>query len=1179
MKKIVITILLLLLIDEVSSQEIPKIKVGEEEISVQKIKINTSIIGDIALTTYDMEFYNSNDRILEGELSFPLGEGQSVTRFALDINGFLREAVVVEKEKARVAFESTVRRKIDPALLEQTKGNNYKARIYPIPAKGYKRVVVAFKQKLLVNKNSYYYKLPLNFKDKLEEFSFSITVLNQKNKPVFKKGMKQQFSYNADEDLYYAKINKKDKRVSKPILIKIPLNTKKEKIVTSSNYFYFTKQLNLESKKNALENDITVFWDASLSQKNKNIASELLLLDTYFKNVKSCKVHLVTFNTEIRNQKKFEVKQGNWLNLKTALENTVYDGASSIDCLKEYTDNSMVNLLFTDGLNTLSNKNISFSKKTHVINNVQSANHLLLKHISNTSGGMYINLLQNSVKKSFEKFFKPQLQFLGTNLSKEKLEVYPVKGSVVSENFSLTGKGSFFNEKVKVFLGYGNDTIKTISFTPKKRTREHYLIPKIWAQYKLNELVLEKEKNEQKIVEISKKYGIISPFTSLLILDRIEDYVTHKIEPPKELKKEYDRLLAKRRDNKKERLASLQKNLFNKYNRFFEWYEADHAKILEIAIQKEKEAAARRVLEAKKRAIADRLAKKKAAEIAAKKARKKELVRRKEAKIEKELAKIRKKNRLGGKITEVFKNTIITDKEFVISGVISDEEGPLPGVSVVVKNTNKEVETGFDGSYSITVKKGEILLFSQIGLKDVETTITSSNGINVLMEEGVFTFDEVVVVGYLPVKKRTFTAAMASVRSESIEKSAPRSIEQSLEGSVSGVNIRGSSRTVFSNSEPLYVVDGKPVSKNPKLQPNEIYSSYMLEAAQSTAVFGVKAAFGAVIITTKKGHEKNDEAIENLEELVKEKIELKGWNPKTPYLEALNKIKDIKEAYKAYLKLREIYGTSPSFYIDVADFFRNRKEQKIAIQVLTNVAEIDLDNYELLKALAYKFEEYQLHEYAVYMFKEILKLRPEDIQSYRDLALAYEHTGAYQKSVDLLYQIVNGELLEKDENRRFSGIEMIALSELNRMISLYKEHLVVSHIDEKFIKKMTTDIRVLIDWNHNDTDIDLWVIDPSGEKSYYGHKKTKIGGLMSNDMTRGFGPEQFILKKVIKGDYEIKIKYYSNSQQKISEPTFLKVTVFKNYGKKNEIKSTQLVRLKDAKEILEIGKLNFKEKM
>jgi len=85
-------------------------------------------------------------------------------------------------------------------------------------------------------------------------------------------------------------------------------------------------------------------------------------------------------------------------------------------------------------------------------------------------------------------------------------------------------------------------------------------------------------------------------------------------------------------------------------------------------------------------------------------------------------------------------------------------------------------------------------------------------------------------------------------------------------------------------------------------------------------------------------------------------MNLEGWNPDTPYLKILNKIMDSKLAYKEYLKLRIEYGKSPSFYIDVADFFKKKNKFEIAKLILTNVAEIDLSNYELLKALAYKFE-------------------------------------------------------------------------------------------------------------------------------------------------------------------------------------------------------------------------------
>ena len=80
---------------------------------------------------------------------------------------------------------------------------------------------------------------------------------------------------------------------------------------------------------------------------------------------------------------------------------------------------------------------------------------------------------------------------------------------------------------------------------------------------------------------------------------------------------------------------------------------------------------------------------------------------------------------------------------------------------------------------------------------------------------------------------------------------------------------------------------------------------------------------------------------------------------------------------------------------------------------------------------------------------------------------------------------------------------------------------------------------------------------------------------MSDDMTDGFGPEQFVLKKALKGNYQIQVKYYASNQQKISGPTFLKITTFKHYGYKNEIKKTQLVRLTKVDEVLDIGKLIF----
>ncbi|SEE56294.1 hypothetical protein SAMN04487765_3130 [Tenacibaculum sp. MAR_2010_89] len=1125
MSKQLLYVFLLLTSVILQAQEIPKIKIGKKHISVKKLHVRTIITGDIATTTFDMHFYNPNNRVLEGEFVFPLGENQSVTSFSLEINDKLRKAVIVEKEKARVAFETTVRTKIDPALLEQTKGNNYKARIYPIPAKGYKRVVVEFQQKLIVNSGSYYYKLPFNFKNKLEEFSLSIKVLNQKNKPILKKGFNKEFVFDSDKNTFFLKINRNKQRVSKPVLIEIPLNHNKEKILTYKNYLYFTKSLNIEKVSRKLKKKITILWDKSLSQKNKNVKRELALLNLYFKEVKNCKVDLLLFNTEIRVKERFSVVNGNWNKLKTKLENTVYDGASSFNFLSKHKSTSAINMVFTDGLNTLSTLKFNFNKNSYIINSSESANHILLKDKAEKSGGAYLNLSQTSIKQAFNKFLEKKIQILGTNLAGEEIEFYPKKGSVVDNQFFISGKGNFINKKIQIYLGNGFDTVKTISFKIKKRKNRNKLVSKIWAQNKMNDLVLESEKNKEEILKLSKKYDIISPFTSMLILDRVEDYVTHNIKPPSELQEKYEELLAQKVNNKKQLLNNLKGDLFREYNTLFRWYDKDFKPI----------------------------------------------------KIIKTVAIKKNKNPIiTPRTVQIISDTILQRGEFFARGVVRDESGLLPGVTVLVKGTTTGTETDFDGKYSIKVRTGDELVFSFVGMKTIQKVIGVSNRVNILMENDNV-LDEVVVTAYGARREvKALGASVSVIRAESV-------VDQGLDGVTPGVNInksgrintRGVNSLNIENKEPLYIVDGIQVIKKPSINADKIHSLYSLTSDQGISIYGQKGKNGILVYITKKGHEDDSDDILDFEELVKEKIELKGWNPKTPYLKLLDECKNIEEAYTKYLELRENYGKSPSFYIDVADFFKKSKNLKLAIQVLTNVAEIDLDNYELLKALAYKFEEYKLYEYAAFIYKEILKLRPEDIQSYRDLALVYEYVGEYQKSVDLLYKIVNGELLSKDENRRFSGIETITLNELNRMINLYNDKLVTSHLDKRVLKKINTDIRVLIDWNHNDTDIDLWVIDPNGEKCYYKHKKTKIGGLMSNDMTDGFGPEQFILKKGLKGKYKIKIKYYSTGQEKISGPTFLKITMYKFYGSKNEVKKQRLVRLTNVKEILDLGEVIF----
>ena len=147
------------------------------------LKIGSSILEKIAVTRYEMTFFNPNSRDLEAELNFPLREGQTITYFAMDVNGKMRPGVAVEKEKARVAFESTIRQNIDPGLVEMTKGNNFKARVFPVPNNGFKRIIIEYSEELNPRNEKATYFVPLGFTDKVKQFDMTIDVNDPKADP------------------------------------------------------------------------------------------------------------------------------------------------------------------------------------------------------------------------------------------------------------------------------------------------------------------------------------------------------------------------------------------------------------------------------------------------------------------------------------------------------------------------------------------------------------------------------------------------------------------------------------------------------------------------------------------------------------------------------------------------------------------------------------------------------------------------------------------------------------------------------------------------------------------------------------------------------------------------------------------------------------------------------------
>ncbi|MFV0593365.1 MAG: SusC/RagA family TonB-linked outer membrane protein [Draconibacterium sp.] len=212
-------------------------------------------------------------------------------------------------------------------------------------------------------------------------------------------------------------------------------------------------------------------------------------------------------------------------------------------------------------------------------------------------------------------------------------------------------------------------------------------------------------------------------------------------------------------------------------------------------------------------------------------------------------------------------STVLADAglpQNAVQGVVKTAGGdPIPGVTVLVKGTTNGTVTNEDGEYSLSgVMNGDILLFSFIGMEAQEIEVGNNRTIEVVMRESTIGIEEVVAIGYGTQKKESLTGAIASVGAEDLERVHASTVSSTLAGKLAGVSFRmpdgrpGASATIQIRNmgNPLYVIDGiqKDAGQFNNLSPNDIESISVLKDA-SAAIYGVRAANGVVVVTTKRG--------------------------------------------------------------------------------------------------------------------------------------------------------------------------------------------------------------------------------------------------------------------------------------------------------------------------------------
>ncbi|MDR2809713.1 MAG: SusC/RagA family TonB-linked outer membrane protein [Tannerellaceae bacterium] len=210
----------------------------------------------------------------------------------------------------------------------------------------------------------------------------------------------------------------------------------------------------------------------------------------------------------------------------------------------------------------------------------------------------------------------------------------------------------------------------------------------------------------------------------------------------------------------------------------------------------------------------------------------------------------------------------VRQQKLIVTGTVTDINGVIPGANVMEKGTTNGVITNIDGEYLIQVtNENATLVVSFIGYLTLEIPVNGRKVIHVVLSEETLNLEEVVVVGYGIQKKRDLTGAVAQVKSASLEKEHPSTVQDILRANIPGLNIGFSNtaqggggmeirgkRSIKASNEPLLVVDGIIYYGDlNELNPNDIEQIDVLKDASSAAVYGAKSAAGVILITTKKG--------------------------------------------------------------------------------------------------------------------------------------------------------------------------------------------------------------------------------------------------------------------------------------------------------------------------------------
>ena len=1048
---------------------------GERPIRLNSMSIQAKTYGFLASTRIELEFENPNNRVMEGEFVFPLTPAQTVAGYALEVNGVLREGVVVPKQTARIAFEEITRRGVDPGLAELTRGNVFRTRIYPIPARGRKRIAITIEQALQRVDGKWQYRLPVPVTGKLDHYDVRVEAVGA---PADKSDSAGALMLSDAKIAVRSQVN-----VQPEAMIALDLPAERVANVYSSlasdlkdPFHYVVAQIDAPSwapDRGAAPKSIAVYLDASRSGLKRDHQKEALFLRTLFAEYGDAKIQLIAFRDQVAPAQSFQLNAGNSAEFFAALETIAYDGGTAFQALA-FSEAADLAIVLTDGSATFEPFKIQArtprARKYVIAVATATPDSDGIARLAERLNANTLDLSALNIAEAVKTASAARMGVRASAPAGACLDELAIS-KVVAGTATLTAR---CKAGTKISLSWRNGVqtqTRSIS-TPLQATIAGELaapIQRLWASTQIRALNLSgnlgaAEELSKKTLALATQFSVVTAQTSLLVLESIDDYLRYDVAPIEpELRAQFDALRVVKISGAAN--APDLDALISQWQEFKGWHATTHPWLSGVLPAM----AARNVINWR---LGNSYAQQKRAAAMLKRAQQLQLEGDKP------------RNESGAR--KLMQELLAADATYLKS--LSDDA--LAAELAERAQAKERSAPALDGSVMETTSlsagapASESMPSASLPPPPTEPSVTQPEPV-----------------------------AVSAAAPSSDESPITKSSSEELDG-------------IFLTGSAIKRVAPEPDSQD-----------------QSTRATSTQAT-----------------------------LELKPYTPNAPYLA---RIRAASNPYVAYLSEADSEG-SIGFYLDCADYFyTERNDKALALRVLSNISEVQVENVGAIRVLAEKLRQWQQWDFALAQFELAQSLRTEEPQGFRDFALSLARApeqsgGDVKRAQEMLWYVASHEW-----DSRFASIQLTALHEFNDLLAraskAQRPDLKRLGVPASLVGSVPVGLRVVMGWNANDVDIDLWVLDPAGEWAYYSQPKTSTGGQMSDDFTEGYGPETFTIARPLPGTYTVYAHYFANHEQKLAAPITVYLEFQTPFGRGAAKTTATVRRLEEGKEHIEIG--------